>query len=501
MCSQTSSLSVCCFQGPKQPEDILKYLKNFNDEKTEGPLDLMAESYCRDPEVACTLAMNYSSFVDCFERKQYSAEFLKFAGFKLSDGPTDSSTAVILSGQQPKLSHLGDANQLYDIVLSLKLKDEISILRSLGEEEVLRRNKQKKVYQKVRDVFSVLTEELRVLNKILERNDDSSWLVYPVYVVCRDVTSFIRDMGKYMQLDTKKQLWEECIRVIHRSFMICLNDKNPDMKENKRSGCILFSNLEMMLYKMLKNRDMMKNLIKVLESTGMTDIDRLYKNKLLNRHRSQRVIFNYFVGEYYGCYLFQFQNAHKHLKACVEEYPKKYVTAQWFKRIAHLYSQFTMLAVPNKLVRINIPGNDDGGAYDSKVMSQCYKNGDTIVFDNLIRDHAMTYLVDGTYSAMLLIKELVLLRLIKICFQVNDKKSILPLELVAASYKIHFRVQDNEDMTTTTNKRKIQKKNEDLLDELECRIANLISNGKIKGYLSHSQRCMVLSKKDPFPTN
>lgn len=453
--------------------------------------------------------MNYTEFVDCFDRKQYSKEFLQFIGFKLSESTPDSSTAIILSGAQPKQARYSDANTVYDILLALKLNSELGILRSLGSEEVLKRNKQKKVYSKVREVFDTLKEVLRNLNKILERNDDSVWLVYPVYVLCRDITNFIRDMGKYMQTDTKKMLWEECIRVIHRSFMICLNDKNPDVKENKRNGCILFANLEMMFYKMLKNRDMMKNLIKVLESTGMTNIDRLNKNKLLNRHRSQRVIFNYFVGEYYGCYLFQYPTAHQHIKASIVEYPKKYVNDLWFKRIAHLYAQFTMLTEHNKLVHINIPIKEhrtqeieeqEQDPYDSKQLYQCYKNGDTVVFNNLIKDHTVSYLRHGTYSAMLLIKELVLLRLVKICYKLNENKSILPLEFVAAGYKIHSRAQDNEDMATAKSKRKIQKKNDDLWDELECRVANLIANGRIKGYLSHSQRCMVLSKKDPFPS-
>ena len=36
------------------------------------------------------------------------------------------------------------------------------------------------------------------------------------------------------------------------------------------------------------------------------------------------------------------------------------------------------------------------------------------------------------------------------------------------------------------------------MDELECVLANLIFNGQIKGYIAH-QRCVVLSKADPFP--
>ena len=37
------------------------------------------------------------------------------------------------------------------------------------------------------------------------------------------------------------------------------------------------------------------------------------------------------------------------------------------------------------------------------------------------------------------------------------------------------------------------------LDEIECILANLIYRGVIRGYLSHSKRVLVLSKRDPFP--
>jgi hypothetical protein len=39
------------------------------------------------------------------------------------------------------------------------------------------------------------------------------------------------------------------------------------------------------------------------------------------------------------------------------------------------------------------------------------------------------------------------------------------------------------------------------LDEVECIIANLIFKGYIRGYLSHSKRVLVLSKRDPFPVS
>ncbi len=39
------------------------------------------------------------------------------------------------------------------------------------------------------------------------------------------------------------------------------------------------------------------------------------------------------------------------------------------------------------------------------------------------------------------------------------------------------------------------------LDEIECYLTNLIYQGKVKGYISHEKRFLVVSKGDPFPTS
>ena len=37
------------------------------------------------------------------------------------------------------------------------------------------------------------------------------------------------------------------------------------------------------------------------------------------------------------------------------------------------------------------------------------------------------------------------------------------------------------------------------MDEVECIVANLIYEGKIKGYISHQHKKLVISKQNPFP--
>jgi nuclear mRNA export protein PCID2/THP1 len=39
------------------------------------------------------------------------------------------------------------------------------------------------------------------------------------------------------------------------------------------------------------------------------------------------------------------------------------------------------------------------------------------------------------------------------------------------------------------------------LDEIECIVANLIYQNKVKGYITHQKRTLILSKSDPFPKN
>jgi hypothetical protein len=37
------------------------------------------------------------------------------------------------------------------------------------------------------------------------------------------------------------------------------------------------------------------------------------------------------------------------------------------------------------------------------------------------------------------------------------------------------------------------------LDEVECVLTNLIYQNKVKGYISHEKRFLIVSKTDPFP--
>jgi hypothetical protein len=39
------------------------------------------------------------------------------------------------------------------------------------------------------------------------------------------------------------------------------------------------------------------------------------------------------------------------------------------------------------------------------------------------------------------------------------------------------------------------------IDEIECILANLIYRGYVRGYIAHTKRVLVLSKRDAFPVS
>ena len=56
-------------------------------------------------------------------------------------------------------------------------------------------------------------------------------------------------------------------------------------------------------------------------------------------------------------------------------------------------------------------------------------------------------------------------------------------------------------MGQTEEEREDLESEEDVSHEVQCVISNLISQGKMKGYLSFEHKILVLSTADPFPSS
>ena len=115
-----------------------------------------------------------------------------------------------------------------------------------------------------------------------------------------------------------------------------------------------------------------------------------------------------------------------------------------------------------------------------KLLVDGISKGDLRTFQKGLIDYQDRFIREGTYLLLEKCKTIVYRNLFKRVWKIIDKHQI-KLEQVSKAFKWLAMPMD--------------------LDEIECILSNLIFKGFIRGYLSHTKRTLVLSKRDPFPTS
>ncbi|KAG0663658.1 COP9 signalosome (CSN) subunit [Maudiozyma exigua] len=428
-------------------------------------------------------------FGDYFRDKYSDDSLVRYFQYHLRK---ESTTLYMLNNefQDDKIKQVFELNQ--------RIWSNITTFHSVPE-----RGK-KMALQYHKELFDMIDEQLLLMNRIAER--ESRWILYPLFVLARELVMLVKELRKHLSFNLTTYV-ERCGRSVHRSFTLCLNDRNPNKLENRRSGVYLFINLEFKIYHKLNNRDMIKNLVKVVKSRQEDRFEPLMSchESLCSIYNSQEVTYNYYMGQYYGCIENNYEKAFEYLNlaylGCNDGYKSQ------LNKILILLIPFGLLS-HRKLVHQGLLSKLYGGKKlksnvnqdniyenDERMLGQLYKEiikccrtGNIVRYDNLVtitKSNQIFFLRNGLYVSMQLLRELVLLRYVEIIYQLNEKMTIIPLEMI---YIAKFYGQKKK-VTITT----------EAINELECELACLISKKMIKGYLSHGNKCMVVSKTDPFP--
>lgn len=398
--------------------------------------------------------MEYVDIDEYFEEHNHDESFIKF--LRLDCIGQD----VIYTTNNPKYE------ELYQVTMAIKKQFS-------DYNKVKKKRTKAKQIDHFSGLFNACENQLRILTRLVEREPKSTWLLYPLFISAKqliDIAFKLKDgyeLGEYV---------EKCGRSVHRCFTLCLNDRNPNLKENRKTGVYMFANLEFKIYHKLNNRDMIKNLVKVIktrETDTMEPIPPL-QYSLSRKYNASIVTYNYYLGEYYCCYENDFVTATKHLLQAWSNCPSKYCSQRTSIFILLLPCMIiSRHALPDLKILDDIP------VYS--ILVQHLRSGNIVAFDKTITENEVWLLSHGVYVAVLQLRNLVFLRLIRRAVLWSGIQSsiisLVPLQIalnVTRTEKIDF-------------------------DETECILANLISNGYIKGYISHGNQCVVLSKKDPFP--
>ena len=224
-----------------------------------------------------------NAVVQCFEARHSSEELRQFLRYSTSLRSGSSTQKGI---RNEKLAQL--------IQTTLALKQEYSTNCTPSSPSV--------------ELFTLCNEQLKLLNRLSE--GEAAWITDPLHLSATQllhvatqldaaVTSQRLNKKKKVKGDLEDEKFLETgVRTVHTSFKLCLNDRNPNLRENKKWGVYLFTNLELKVYKKLQNRDMVRNLIKVLDSRAQ---ELPTPEQALRARKAQLVVFYYYMAEYYGC--------------------------------------------------------------------------------------------------------------------------------------------------------------------------------------------------------
>jgi hypothetical protein len=112
-------------------------------------------------------------------------------------------------------------------------------------------------------------------------------------------------------------------------------------------------------------------------------------------------------------------------------------------------------------------------------LGDAVKRGDLKVFEQILQNNQRSFIRIGVYLVLEQAKIIAYRCLAKRIYGITESTRI---NLASFENAMNWMDEDVD------------------LDEIECILANLIFSGKIKGYLSHQKRYLIVSKGDPFPS-
>ncbi|SCV02884.1 LAMI_0H03752g1_1 [Lachancea mirantina] len=348
-------------------------------------------------------------------------------------------------------------------------------------------------------LFELSNEQLKALNRIAD--GEEAWITDVLQSCARQLLkvgqeldrrakeeSITANKKKKVKGDLEEETFlEKCVRTIHTSFKLCLNDRNPDFQRNKKWGVYYFINIEFKIYQQLGNRDMVRNLVKVIASR-VSELPA--PEKALRSHRSQLITYLYYLGEHYGCHEGDYRRGFEYLQRAWLGCPAN------ASQMSRQTDKIVALLVPFALLASHwYPDMSALAQYHPRVallyapLIKSVLNGDLREFDKWLAANEMFLMRRNLYVATVLIRQLVLLKLIKTTragFK-DPAASVVPLASFVAAIRYSAK---HSHVTHITD---------DDHDETECLLADLIARGYVRGYLSHANRVIVLSKSNPFP--
>ncbi|XP_050084527.1 PCI domain-containing protein 2 homolog [Anopheles aquasalis] len=306
------------------------------------------------------------------------------------------------------------------------------------------------------------TSCIQAVVKLLQHMKEENWILPIMYVVAIDLRLLATKCEQQARSSKAGKILEKAAESLLSCFRVCAGDTRSADEDTKRLGMLHIVNQLLKVYFRINKLHLCKPLIRAIDSSNFRDAFSL----------AQRITFKYFAGRK-AMYDSDFGNADELLSFAFNHCPARFTKN---KRLILTYlAPVKMLLgyMPRKevLERYNVPQFHD--------LAAAVREGNVRRFDETIARHELFFISAGIY---LIVQKLKILTYRNLCRKVHLLLGVHQLDMEA--FETALRFSGIEDIT---------------IEETHCIVANLIYDGRIKGYISFQHNKLVLSKQNPFP--
>ncbi|XP_055525481.1 PCI domain-containing protein 2 homolog [Wyeomyia smithii] len=312
------------------------------------------------------------------------------------------------------------------------------------------------------EAYRQQTNCIQAVVKMLQALKDENWFLPIMYTVAIDLRRLAAKCEEQLKTSKPGEILEKAAECLMGCFRVCAADNRASGADTKRLGMLNLVNQLFKVYFRINKLNLCKPLIRAIESSNYKDSFSL----------AQRITYKYFAGRK-AMFDSDYRNADEYLSFAFENCPRRFARN---KRLILTY------LVPVKMLLGYMPRKEVLERYNVLQfhdLTMALKEGNVRRFDEAIQKHESFFINAGIFLIVEKLKILAYRNLFKKVYLILQTHQIdLNAFLTALQWV------GEEELT---------------MDETHCIVANLIYEGRIKGYISLQHNKLVVSKQNPFP--
>ena len=317
--------------------------------------------------------------------------------------------------------------------------------------------------------YEYKAQMFQTLCKVIQGIKDENWMLPVLFVTSIELRKLAlaadKSIEKKQKQENKKpnEHLENAASILIEAFRLCVNDNRAAIEVSKRKGILNIINQLFKIYFKINKLHLCKPLIRAIETNS---------NLMEHFTMSQRVTYAYFIG----------------MKLLFDsEYKQAEQQLSWAFQNCHPQSfnnqrLILIFLIPVKMLLGHMPTVEllhRFNLMEFQSVLQAVKSGNIKLLEQTLQENADFFWKHGIY--------LILERLKIIAYRNIFKKVALITgshQIDIESFRCALKYLENESIS---------------MEEVHCILANLIYEGKIKGYISLIHQKLVISKQNPFP--